>query len=534
MGFADTINRKARRPFQVTENNHFRPRRQRPRTKKIRRHQDQPWLWPEGYRPVFKQRQIRVKSQERGDVTTYGGLAVAHGLAMRLQLDKSINRQLSVLKRNLPYFESDHVLTHAYNLYIGGSCIEDIGHIQHSDAVKTLLGACRIPDPTTAGDFLRRFKRRQLNRLQAAIDEARQKVWRQLPRQRKQVATLDIDSSIKPVYGECKQGADFSRNGKWSYHPLFVTLAETNEVLRTLNRPGNVVSEQGAGEVIAELLPMVCRHFKKVRVRGDSKFYRRRLIWECEQHGAQFAFSMDGFELLHEKVEKLPESAWKPFRAHPERHPTKRRQTKVRRRKRPRHRRRMARKRGYRTLTTTSQQVAEFSYQMSRAGEPPYRDVADRRYRVIAKRQRVQVRERQDELFEEYRYRFAITNISAKEMKADEVIRFTYGRCDQENTIEQMKNGIASMRMPTGELLANAAFLMCGQLAWCLRAWLSLLALPGETLKWEWAWFRHAFVHVAAKITKSGRCAFVYMTRSHRHVHHLVIASQRIESFEFQ
>lgn len=518
----------------MTDNTHSRQRRQRPRTRKIRKHQDQPRLWPQQYRPVFKQRQIRVKTQERGDVTTYGGLSVVHELAMRLGLDESINRQLALIKVNLPYFESDHILTHAYNLYIGGSCIEDIGHIQHSEAVKHLLGACRIPDPTTAGDFLRRFNRDQLNGFQVAIDEARQKVWRQLPRQHTKVATIDIDSTVKQVYGECKQGADFSYNGKWSYHPLLVTLAETNEPLRTINRPGNAASGQGAGEALGEVLPMVCRHFKKVRVRGDSKFYQRATILECERNGAQFSFSMDGNAVLHKKVENLPKSAWKPFSVHPEQRQPKKCRPKARRRKRTRHRRRIARRRGYRTLATTVQHAAEFRYRMTRGGGNRHLGLGGREFRVVVKRQKVRVSEGQDVLFEEYRYRFVITNIPAREMKADVLLRFAYHRCDQENTIEQMKNGIAALRMPTGQLVANAAFLFCGQLAWCLRAWLSLLTLPRETLKWEWSWFRHAFVYVAAKITKSGRRVVAYLTQSHRYVQHLVIASQRVESFAFR
>jgi len=520
----------------VTENTRSLRPRQRPRTRSIRRHQDQPLLWPAQHVPVFKQRQIRVETHERGDVTAYGGLSVVHKLAMGVGLDRSINSRVALLKLKLPYFESDHVLTHAYNLYIGGSCIEDIGHIQYSEAVKHLLGACRIPDPTTAGDFLRRFKPSQLRGFQAAIDEAREKVWRQLPRQHKQVATIDMDSTIKEVYGECKQGADFSYNGKWSYHPLLVTLAETNEPLRTINRPGNATSGEGAGEALAEVLPMVSRHFKKVRVRGDSKFYQRATILECEKHGAQFAFSMDGNKVLHEKAENLPKSAWKPFSAHADRHPTKKqRRRHTKRLKRTRHRRRVARRRGYRTLATTDQEVAQFRYRMSRGGSANrHLGLAGREFRVVVKRQTVRVSEGQDELFEEYHYRFVITNIPVREMKAGALLRFAYGRCDQENTIEQMKNGVAALRMPTGELLANAAFLMCGQLAWCLRAWLSSLALPRETLRWEWSWFRHAFVYVAAKITRSGRRAFAYLTKSHRYVQHLVIASQRIESFEFR
>ena len=199
-------------------------------------------------RPVFANRQVRVKIAQRGKITPYGGLSLAHDLAMRLDIDRDLNRSIPLLKVNLPYFESDHILTQVYNQYVGGGCIEDISNLQHSQAVKHLLGACRIPDPTTAGDFLRRFHQPHLEAFQSVIDRARERVWRQMPRSRRKVATIDLDSTIKEVYGECKHGADFSYNGKWSYHPLLATLAETNEPLRTINRPGNAASAACTGQ----------------------------------------------------------------------------------------------------------------------------------------------------------------------------------------------------------------------------------------------------------------------------------------------
>ena len=507
--------------------------RQRPRTKNIRRHENQPMLWPEAYRPVFSNRQMRVKVQQRDKITPYGGLSLAHDLAMRLQIDRDINRSISLLKLNLPYFESDHLLTHVYNQYVGGQCIEDIANLQHSQAVKHLLGACRIPDPSTAGDFLRRFDQPQLEAFQEVIDRARQKVWRKMPRSRKQVATIDMDSTIKQVYGECKQGADFSYNGKWSYHPLLLTLAETNEPLRTLNRPGNASSADGAAEQLYEVLPMVARHFDRVFVRGDSKFYQKAIIAECQRYRAGFALVMDGYAVLHEKADSLPESAWKPFSAHRADQVARAAANKKTRRKRERLRAKRARQRGYKTLATTRQWVAESNYTIPRSGKPQDAGVAGNTYRLIVRRQRVEVTQGQEHLFTEDRYRFIITNIPGSHMDPSEVFCFAYGRCDQENIIEQFKNGIAAMRMPTGELLANAAFLMAGQLAWCLRVWLSQLALPKETIRWEWKWFRQAFVYIAAKITHGARRANVYLSASHRFAHHLLIASQRLQSFDF-
>jgi hypothetical protein len=488
-------------------------------------------LWPEHAGPVFHNRQVRLKVQERGKVTPYGGLSMAHDLAMRLEMDRDVNRAVPVLKLHLPYMESDHILTHVYNQYVGGLCIEDIASLQHSDAIKHLLGACRIPDPSTAGDFLRRLNRTQLRALQGVIDRAREKVWRQMHHSRKKVATIDMDSTVKEVHGECKAGADFSYNGKWSYHPLLLTMAETHEVLRTINRSGNTFSAQGAAEALAEVLPMAQRHFQKVYVRGDSAFFQKAIMAECIKAHVGFTLVMDSCNTLREMAESLPESAWKPFSAHPAERSARRAAGCKVRRKRKRLRRRRARERGYKTLATTGQWVAQFDYALD-SGMEKY-GVVGRTFRVVVKRQQVETTQGQKTLFTDYVYRFVITNIPRREMNASKLLCFAYGRCDQENIIEQLKNGLAALRMPTGELLANDAFLMTGQLAWCLKAWLSLLALPKETLRWEWKWFRHAFVYIGAKITLHARRAVVYLSGSHRFVEHLLIASQRLQSFTF-
>ena len=488
-------------------------------------------LWPKDERPVIRNRQVRVQIQERGEITPYGGLSLAHDLAMRLGIDRDINHSMELLRLHLPYFNSDHLLTHVYNQYVGGSCIEDIAHLQHSDAIKHLTGACRIPDPSTAGDFLRRFNRSNLRAFQQVIDRAREKVWRQMPNSRKRVATIDMDSTIKPVYGECKQGADFSYTGKWSYHPLLLTLAETRELLRTLNRSGNAVSADGATAALKEVLPMVKRHFGKVYVRGDSAFYQKAIIAECVHRHVGFALVMDSYSNLIAMAENLPESAWKPFSAHAAQKAARTDPRRKTRRKRERVRRRKAQERGYKTLATTDQWAAEFNYTLRPALEEF--GLVGSTFRVVVKRQLVETSQGQELLYTDYVYRFIITNIPRSEMDAGEVLRFAYGRCDQENIIEQAKNGIAALRMPTGELLANAAFLMAGQLAWCLRAWLSLLALPRETSRWEWKWFRQAFVYVAARITQGAHRAKVYLAGCHRFVEHLVIASQRLQCFTF-
>jgi len=190
-------------------------------------------------------RTARLEVDQRADTTAYGGLALAHGLATALGVAEVIDEHVGVLKLHMPYHESDHLLAQAYNLFVGGTCLQDLQNLQDAEAVRRLLGAVRLPDPTTAGDFLRRFGKRDLKDLQTALDEVRVRAWSCHPKSKRRQATIDMDSTIKPVYGECKQGADFTYNRKYGYHPLLVTLAETGECLRLINRPGNVPSEAG-------------------------------------------------------------------------------------------------------------------------------------------------------------------------------------------------------------------------------------------------------------------------------------------------
>jgi hypothetical protein len=246
---------------------------------------------------------------------------------------------------------------------------------------------------------------------------------------------------------------------------------------------------------------------------------------------------MDGYANLHDMADSLPPSAWKPFSAHSPERVAQRAADKKWRRKRKRLRAKTARERGYTPLATTGQWVTQFDYTIPHSGK----EVAGRTYRVVVKRQQVDIHEGQDYLFTEYRDRFVITDIPPSHMDPAEVFCFAYGRCDQENILEQFKNGIAALRMPTGELLANSAFpsplracLMAGQLAWGLRSWLSLLALPKPTTRWEWKWFRQAFVFVAARITQHARRAVVYLADGHRFVEHLLVAAQRLQSFVFR
>ena len=138
---------------------------------------------------------------------------------------------MSLLRRHLPYHESDHILNIAYNILCNGDCLEDIERLRNDEVYLDALGARRIPDPTTAGDFCRRFTEQDVQTLMNIINEVRLRVWANQPDEFFEEAIIDADGTIAGTMGECKEGMDISYKGIWGYHPLLISLANTADPL---------------------------------------------------------------------------------------------------------------------------------------------------------------------------------------------------------------------------------------------------------------------------------------------------------------
>ena len=123
--------------------------------------------------PMFKDSNVVYEIAERTRAIGFGGIGAIHKLVCRLKLDQLINDKLELLKVHVPYHESDHVLNIAYNVLSGGTCLEDIERLRNDETYINALGAERIPDPTTEGDFLRRFDASSIVEIQNIINERR-------------------------------------------------------------------------------------------------------------------------------------------------------------------------------------------------------------------------------------------------------------------------------------------------------------------------------------------------------------------------
>jgi len=480
--------------------------------------------WPQTQGRVMRHALLHLESDSRGEITHYGGLVLAQQFVRRFRVAKRLDESLTLFKRHAPYHESDHVLALAYTLYTDGTCLEDQAALQGSEAVRRLVGACRIPDPTTAGDFLRRFTTAQdVEQLSGGIDEVEEAVWSKLPRRvrrrrkKHELALVDLDGHIKPLYGVQKEGADFSYDGRWSYQPLVVSLGGSGECLKVVNQPGSARSSDAAAKALQEVLPLVKRHFRNAIVRGDTDFDRCDVFNAAIEARAYFAIGGRLYPNRAALVEAIAEQDWKPFVPRADRQepsgPSRHGRT-------ANYRRHKAKARGFRTLRTVKQWVSEIAYQP--AG-------LDSACRMIVRRILIEENNGQGALFEHYRYRLVLTDLP-RSYTAGQVVDITYQRCDQENVIEQFGQGIAGWRMPVAEFMGNSAWLQIARLAWNLGKWIAQIALPPEVVRWEWKRFRRHFVYIAAKVLKTGHRLVVRLAGSHRFLPDILTAHAQLQT----
>jgi hypothetical protein len=384
-------------------------------------------------------------------------------LTKQLGLAEAINERLDVLKVYRPYHESDHVLNIAYNHLASGTRLEHLELLRNDAVYLDAIGASRIPDPTTAGDFCRRFDSDQINALMDAFNETRVKVWRQQPAAFLDEAVIDADGTMVETTGECKEGMDISYKGEWGYNALVLSLANTGEPLYLVNRPGSRPSQEHAAEYFDKAIELC-----KTRASGAcgceaTRRSHRPSIWiggttlerrscSASRRAIRTSKSLKNCRQRRERRSNdQPETAG---RATPSA---------------------AARRSSSRLCVTAVQRhppclesVGEFMHQPNACG---------REYRVIVLVKELEVHQGQQLLFDDSRCFFYITNDFDK--PAEQIVFEANQRCNQENLFAHLKTDMRALSAPVDTLLSNWAFMVMASLAWSLKAWMALM-LPSS------------------------------------------------------
>ncbi len=445
---------------------------------------------------------IKYELADRTQAINHAGVGAMVKLAQHTGLVDQIDSHVSLLKMHAPYRESDHVMALVINALAGGTRLEHLELLRNDPALLDAIGADSIPDPTTTGDFCRRFDENSIAALLRAIDEARLNVWKQQDDEFLEEALIDADGVLVNTRGECKEGMDINCKGGWGYHPLLVSLANTKEIFSIVNRPGSAHSASDAAKYFDRAI-MVCVKggFRKVRIRGDCKFSQTEYLDGWDRIGVKFNFGYEARQDLVEIADNLPESDWKPL------------ERKVRkpkgppRAKRRNVKRQMVRLRGYTHLELQCEDVAEFSYRPT---------ACDRDYRMVVVRKNISKEKGEARLIDEIRYFFYISN-DPPTVAAKEIVFQCNRRCDQENLISQLSSGVRSLCAPVDNLESNWSYMVMTSLAWTLKAWSGLLlpivgrhqakhkAERDRILRMEFRTFLDQFISIPCQILRHGR-----------------------------
>jgi len=458
--------------------------------------------WSDQPRPMLSARNIQYEVADRSRGLAAGGIGAMHLLARGTGLIDAVDRRLHLLKRHLPYHESDHVLNFAYNILVGGTCMEDMEQRRNDEVYLDALGAQRTPDPTTEGDFCRRFGRADIETLMEAINEVRVGVWARQPAAFFNEAVIEADGTLAVTYGQCKEGMDISYKGQWGYHPLVVSLANTGEPLFLVNRSGNRPSHEGAAEWLDRAIAL-CRRagFRKIRLGGDTDFTQTGELDRWDADGVGLLFGIDAMPNLVKIADDLPRKAWKRLVRRPKY------EVQTQPRARPQNvKERIVRLRGFENIRLFSEMVAEFDYRPGRCRKA---------YRIVVVCKNLTVERGEKLLFDDLKYFFYITNDWTS--PAEEIVPAANRRCNQENLIEQLKNGARAMEMPVGDLVSNWAYMVMASLAWTLKAWFALVlpekgrwgkkykAQKESVLRMEFKKFLNVLIRVPCQIVRTAR-----------------------------
>jgi hypothetical protein len=204
-------------------------------------------------------------------------------------------------------------------------------------------------------------------------------------------------------------------------------------------------------------------------------------------------------------AESLPETAWNRLNR-----PAKY-EVKTEPRQRPDNvKERIVREREFENIRLICEDVAEFAYRPGRC---------EKFYRLVVVRKNLSREKGEQPLFDDVRHFFYISNSYGE--SPEEIVFLANDRCNQENLIEQLKNGAKALNVPVDNLVSNWAYMVMASLAWTLKAWFAL-SLPEagrwadkhkaekqSVLKMEFKRFLNAFMRVPCQIVRqAGRVVY--------------------------
>jgi Transposase DDE domain group 1 len=171
--------------------------------------------------------------------------------------------------------------------------------------------------PSTVGSWLRDFQWHNVRQLDAVSRELLARQWAAGagPADLSAPMTIDVDSTIVPVFGRSKQGAAFGYTNIRGYHPQLATLAETGQVLLCPLRGGAAGAARGAQSFLVETISRArgSGATGQLTVRADCAFYSKAVLHTAKKLGVRFSVTARQDKKIRAAIDAIPEAAWTPI-----------------------------------------------------------------------------------------------------------------------------------------------------------------------------------------------------------------------------
>ena len=437
---------------------------------------------------------LRVAADESCLVSRSGSVLVCE-LAARLGVEKDLSGALGHSFRRRPLHEPGRVLVDLATVLIdGGDCVSDLGVLAGQP---DLFG--RVASQSTATRLLYALGERELEGIRAARGRARERAWGLGARPA--TVTLDFDAQLLECHTE-KEGAGPHRKGGFGFHPLHCFVDETGEHLAGLLRPGNAGANTAADHILvldaalaqlpAEFRDRECAQPLAILARSDSAGATHAFAAALRTQKIRFSLGYPVDERVGQAAVALPRRAWKRA-VDGEGDPRR------------------------------GAWVAELTGRVDLSAWPEGT-------RLIVRKERphpgAQLRFTD---LDGHRFQCFITDQAGKELALLERRHRFHARVE-DRIQESQELGLG--RLPFQTLAPNQAWFELALLAQDLLAWLRQLALTGELKHAKPKRLRGRLLHIAGRITRSGRQRTLHLPHAWPWANELLAALARLRALE--
>jgi hypothetical protein len=254
------------------------------------------------------------------------GLAPVMGLAERTGLSMLINDKVRLRTSRVasagvnPAGKLTSIIA---GMVAGADCIDDLDVIR-SGGMRRLF--TQVYAPATLGQFLREFSHGHCLQLASVLRAHLVGLVQRsdlLPGLADR-AFIDIDSLLRPVFGQAKQGASYGHTkiaGKQvlrkGLSPLAATIsteAGAPVIAGIRLRAGRAGSSRGAASMVADAVrtARAAGATEEILVRGDSAYGTGPVVGACLKAGVRFSVVLTKQPTVTRAIASIPDQAWTP------------------------------------------------------------------------------------------------------------------------------------------------------------------------------------------------------------------------------